>query len=287
MESLWKTLTEQWYAKGRYSTLQELSREDEEFAPTALSLDSRKTSLKVSSLFCRAFDSVAFKIAIGTGWRLRRQKINLLELEAALLAVRHMQRSALTRGARVHFLIDNFAVLGALGKGWSSSRALNRLCRRLAAEKIHGDVALLLYWVPSHLNPADARRGPSRCQSLARPAHLLLRNELGAINFLRKAKKKENTVRDYKRATLCFAHWLEEQYPYCKPVTELDRRLAEYGCQLLTANPKRGQHQKFLCTLYSIEFFMPENSHQLQCAWQASHGWTRQQPPKSPPPLPR
>lgn len=167
-----------------------------------------------------------------------------------------MQRSAQTRGAKVPLLIDNISVLGALGKGRSSSRALNSLCRRLAAETILCDVALILYPVPSHLNLANA---PSRSVKMRVPrgTSSLAPTRRIAIIVLRKADKKENTVRDYKGATLRFAHWLEEHYPSCKSVTEFDRHLAEYGCQLFTANPKRGQHQKFLYTIYGIRNSIP------------------------------
>lgn len=124
------------------------------------------TLLRVSEQFKTAFRSRAFKTAISTAWRFHSAHINALELEAVRLAVRHMRRAPSSRSHRVSIFIDNTVILGALGKGRSSSTVLNRLCRQLCASLILGDIQLELYWVPSKINPAD---GPSRAfQSAAR-----------------------------------------------------------------------------------------------------------------------
>ena len=116
------------------------------------------TAQKVSRAFTRAISRTNFKLAIATAWR-RPGHINLLEMEAAILAVRHIGRSSQTANHRLPLLIDNTTALGALSKGRSSSSHINRSCRRFIAAQILAGVVLDLYWVPSDLNPAD---GPSR-----------------------------------------------------------------------------------------------------------------------------
>ena len=59
-------------------------------------LDSR--ARKLSKTFSRAINRTNFKVAISTDWKSCKAHINQLELEAAILAVRHMQRSPASRG---------------------------------------------------------------------------------------------------------------------------------------------------------------------------------------------
>lgn len=99
-----------------------------------------------------------WKLAMAHRWRssARASHINLLEVEALVLAVRHMSRSAVTANKRVLVFLDSLVALGALSKGRSASRRLNRLCRKLAAYSVVGDIDLLLHWVPTAHQPADA-----------------------------------------------------------------------------------------------------------------------------------
>lgn len=104
------------------------------------------------------WSSLQWKTAIIHRWRAaaRTYHINVLEIEALILAVRHMERSSVTRGSRVLVYLDSLVGLGALAKGRSPSRRLNRPCRKLAAYSLLADVELLLHWVPTDYQPADA-----------------------------------------------------------------------------------------------------------------------------------
>lgn len=106
---------------------------------------SDRATISVSQGFAEAFQSFQFKTAISTPWSNRSSHINVLEMEAFLLAVRHMRRSEATRGQRVLVFIDNTAVLGALAKGRSSSSALNRGCRRVIGAAIAADTQLAFH----------------------------------------------------------------------------------------------------------------------------------------------
>lgn len=100
-----------------------------------------------------AFRTWPFLTAFIHTWRQDWPQINVLEFEAALLAVQHMSTLHLTRQHRVMIFLDSRAALGALSKGRSSSTALNFICRRSAAvfmEKKHGaDAALGSYCAQS------------------------------------------------------------------------------------------------------------------------------------------
>lgn len=131
------------------------------------------TSDRVSPAFSAFLSGCNFRVAISTAWRVRTQYINLLEMEAVKLALRHMGRSSVTREKRVQLLVDNTGVLGALGKGRSASTALNRLCRQVFALTSRLGLSLELYWAPSDLNPADfpSRHHYGRVNSLRRSQH--------------------------------------------------------------------------------------------------------------------
>lgn len=88
--------------------------------------------------------------------------INVLELRAVLaLARRLVARGA--RDARIIILIDSRVGVGALGKGRSSSRRLNRVLRQLAAIGLRSGLTFDVIWIPTWANPSDA---PSRGTSL-------------------------------------------------------------------------------------------------------------------------
>jgi hypothetical protein len=96
--------------------------------------------------------------AISHRWAYRG-RIDILEGEAVLLGLKWFLRNLENRGKRVVFLVDNLALMGALKKGRSPSRRLNRICRRVAAHVVAGDLFIDYYYVRSAYNPAD---GPSR-----------------------------------------------------------------------------------------------------------------------------
>ena len=88
--------------------------------------------------------------------------INVLELRAVLSLIKKLA----ARGAhdcRVLVLIDSRVALGALGKGRSSSRQINRVLRQVAALALYTGIVVEVVWVPTWANPSDA---PSRGFSL-------------------------------------------------------------------------------------------------------------------------
>ena len=61
--------------------------------------------------------------------------------------------------------IDSNVVVGALAKGRTSSRSLNRVMRSFVAEQLFAEVYVGALGVPSKRNPADTpsrRRAPRR-----------------------------------------------------------------------------------------------------------------------------
>jgi hypothetical protein len=99
-----------------------------------------------------------WKTVIAHKWDYQ-SRIDILEGEAVLLGLKWLLRDSGHRGRRVVFLVDNMALLGALKKGRSPSKRLNRVCRRVAAHVLGGDLYVDYYYVRSADNPAD---GPSR-----------------------------------------------------------------------------------------------------------------------------
>ena len=92
------------------------------------------------------------------------EHININEARAALSVLQKRLQSPASFSSRyVHFL-DSLVVTAALAKGRSSSRALNRVLRRICAYCIASGQVGLWLWVCSGLNPADI---PSRLKLLA------------------------------------------------------------------------------------------------------------------------
>lgn len=87
--------------------------------------------------------------------------INLLEVQAAILAMRWVLSHPRAMGSRVLLLGDSQVALGCLAKGRSSSYRLLRLLRRAAALILASGLRPSYRWLPSAANPAD---GPSRLQ---------------------------------------------------------------------------------------------------------------------------
>jgi hypothetical protein len=89
------------------------------------------------------------------------EHINALELRALHLAVRWVLRHENAIGRRVLLLTDSSVTRGVVKKGRSSSVALLRRMRALAADVMAGGLSLDVAWLPSAANPADR---PSRLQ---------------------------------------------------------------------------------------------------------------------------
>lgn len=141
--------------KGWHSSLlQDTTEEDTEmdFRNTCPSVARRP--LKVSKRFEHAIRRLSSKTAVKNKWP-REGHINVLELEAQLLAVRHMASCPSSRGSRVLVLFDNTSALGVIAKGRSSSLTLNRTCRKIAHVLLANHITHLPHWVTSELNLAD------------------------------------------------------------------------------------------------------------------------------------
>jgi hypothetical protein len=91
-----------------------------------------------------------------------QEHINLLEAEAALSAMKVLtSQGELKNNSMVNFLVDSKAVVGAFAKGRSSSLALNRMARKMAAYILITGCQPKWIWIESKLNPADeASRNP-------------------------------------------------------------------------------------------------------------------------------
>ena len=94
-----------------------------------------------------------------------KHHINLLELE-----VFHREYSDLVStvqgGLRCVNLTDSRVVLGAVAKGRSSSRNVNRLLRKCLALSLAGQKILYNVWISTHANPSDF---PSRFKRVPKP----------------------------------------------------------------------------------------------------------------------
>lgn len=89
--------------------------------------------------------------------KLEDQKHNhILESEAVVLALRWFLRFVGNQGCQVIILADKKALIGALRKGGSSPRILNKLCRNGAALVLAGSLYPVYYYARSAKNPAFA-----------------------------------------------------------------------------------------------------------------------------------
>ena len=93
-------------------------------------------------------------------WRMRdTDHINILEAQASLLTLKWRLRSRKGVAKKFLHLVDSQVVQAVLSKHRSSSRKLNRLCRKWAALELASSCHPLLGFIRSDKNPADA---PSR-----------------------------------------------------------------------------------------------------------------------------
>ena len=81
---------------------------------------------------------------------------NVQELRALVGLARHLARPRRRWGEKCLVFVDSMVALGAASKGRSSSRPLLRLCRQLAAVTLSTGLRMLLRYIPSEWNPADA-----------------------------------------------------------------------------------------------------------------------------------
>ena len=84
-----------------------------------------------------------------------------LEGRARLIVVRHRVRALRHHSHRRLAFCDNLGLTLALGKGRAAAPHSNKCCRELLGSSIVADVSVVIRWLPSEWNPADA---PSRLQ---------------------------------------------------------------------------------------------------------------------------
>ena len=95
----------------------------------------------------------------------RKDHINLLELE--MIREEIVDRVASGRGhCRIVNLCDSRVVVGAFGKGRSSSKQMNQKLRTILPWVLAGEISLTNIWVPTDCNPADH---PSRNKDIPPP----------------------------------------------------------------------------------------------------------------------
>ena len=84
------------------------------------------------------------------------QHINVLEFTALLNYIRSIVKSKRIHSSRLFHILDSRVSSCILAKGRSSSRLLNRLCRRLTGFTLAADIYVLPLWTISKWNYSDA-----------------------------------------------------------------------------------------------------------------------------------
>lgn len=110
------------------------------------------------AFYARVADT-PWRVIISAAWRDPSEHINVLELRAALLTLHHVLSSPSSHLSRVYLLLDSSVAFFSMWKGRSSSPSLLIVLRKISALVLAGGLYLLLGWLPSAANPADA---PSR-----------------------------------------------------------------------------------------------------------------------------
>jgi len=102
-----------------------------------------------------------WSVLIASRWR-HAQHINVLELHAALLSLRHALSFPDSASSRIFTLVDSAVAYYSLWKGRSSSQQLLPALRQINAHLLVSGASLQPCWIPSEWNPADA---PSRLRA--------------------------------------------------------------------------------------------------------------------------
>ena len=138
----------------------------DEWCPRAVAVDASTTGLGVVStpLVSDHLDDycdpdVSWSIIASSRWKYGSEHINSLELRAVSTAVKWSLSFPSSLGRKLLLFSDSLVAIGALRKGRSSSPLLLRRMRAISSWLLASGLRLLLYWIPSELNPADE---PSR-----------------------------------------------------------------------------------------------------------------------------
>ena len=102
-----------------------------------------------------------WSVLIASRWR-HEHHINVLELHAALLSLRHALSFPDSASSRIFTLVDSAVAYYSLWKGRSSSQQLLPALRQINAHLLVSGASLQPCWIPSEWNPADA---PSRLRA--------------------------------------------------------------------------------------------------------------------------
>ena len=100
-----------------------------------------------------------WRTVVAYNFKFEESRIVILEAQALLTGLRWLVSNPAHFGRRIIFFLDSQSLLGAVVKGRSSSRRLNRLCRKMAAFFLVTQIKPAYIWIPSEFNPADE---PSR-----------------------------------------------------------------------------------------------------------------------------
>lgn len=89
-----------------------------------------------------------------TKWK-QTSHINVLEIEAILLAIKHQILRRKAHDLRIFQLSDSYVAISVLAKGRSSSLQLQRVIKKVAAHLLGHNLFLILAHVDSSDNPTD------------------------------------------------------------------------------------------------------------------------------------
>jgi len=115
-----------------------------------------------AAVYGRVYSAVAaspWTTLVSSRWQDATEHINTLELRAALLAVHWLLSYPSSLTSRAYLLVDSTAAFFSLWKGRSSSPRLLLVLRKICALLLASGLMLMVGWLPSAVNPADA---PSR-----------------------------------------------------------------------------------------------------------------------------
>lgn len=178
--------------------------------------------------------------------------MNVLELEAALLAVLHMADLPQATRHRVPLFVDSTVAIGHF--------------RKVYPLHFHST----LYISESPLSYSSTTLSSCHIRHLQRSTiptphlEMLLAGDIievstfeGAaisLNYLHSVDVKGPTLKVYKKATLDFLSWLRKGGVPHLSVLQFYTAMADYSWGLFDNNPKRGRLNHFRYALYGLEF---------------------------------